>query len=546
MNVQQCLDEERADIQAEARKELGIQVAAEIEKRKAAARQRRLDASNLVVAVDKRTEEEKVQDEIDAVVEDIPDIIATPKSVTKRQKRPPNWEDIAMESQIYGNRQALKNFPADFGELLIQPNSKGFTCASRRVISVDARVRLPSYGTDIDLQVLADCNSRRDVGLSIDDVILRRILKVRLTEAGKGELLRENGGSYDYGHSWAMRFYKRHNLVLRVCTTKMRELPVDFEAKKEIYLRIGADLINRYNVPAQLVINGDETAVLLVNRATTTRSAEGVKRVKILGMGDDKAQITTTIFVTESGDVLPYQMIFTGKTPRCHPTSGKPDDCLWTHTESHWQSVKTYLEVIEKIVIPYKNNVIQTLQLPPDQVTILKHDLHFTHKDASVLKYLKDNFIAPLFVPAACTDAMQECDVVVNKPFKAAVRNGYRDHLDQLFQVHKAKGLPVIEFSPKLTMGALKPYLTSFVEKGILALKTPEMKACIQNSFAVDGCFRQMRSPEMQLAAGIARALEEAHVEENVAIIENVELAEFVEELAAVSGTDTDSDSDNE
>ena len=95
-------------------------------------------------------------------------------------------------------------------------------------------------------------------------------------------------------------------------------------------------------------------------------------------------------------------------------------------------------------------------------------------------------------------------------------------------------------------MGALKPYLTSFVEKGILALKTPEMKACIQNSFAVDGCFRQMRSPEMQLAAGIARALEEAHVEENVAIIENVELAEFVEELAAVSGTDTDSDSDNE
>ena len=36
------------------------------------------------------------------------------------------------------------------------------------------------------------------------------------------------------------------------------------------------------------------------------------------------------------------------------------------------------------------------------------------------------------------------------------------------------------------------------------------------------------------------------HVEENVAIIENVELAEFVEELAAVSGTDSDSDSDNE
>ena len=205
MNVQQCLDEERADIQAEARKELGIQVAAEIEKRKAAARQRRLDASNLVVA------EERKYRTIDAVVEDIPDIIATPKSVTKRQKRPPNWEDIAMEAQIYGNRQALKNFPADFEGTSDTAKYQRLhlwkkDIASRRVISVDARVRLPSYGTDIDLQVLADCNSRRDVGLSIDDVILRRILKVRLTEAGKGELLRENGGSYDYGHSWAMRF----------------------------------------------------------------------------------------------------------------------------------------------------------------------------------------------------------------------------------------------------------------------------------------------------------------------------------------------------
>ena len=48
-------------------------------------------------------------------------------------------------------------------------------------------------------------------------------------------------------------------------------------------------------------------------------------------------------------------------------------------------------------------------------------------------------------------------------------------------------------------MGALKPLLTRFVQKGKLALRTPEMKLCILKSFAVDGLFTTMRSDDMQL-----------------------------------------------
>lgn len=332
-----------------------------------------------------------------------------------------------------------------------------------------------------------------------------------------------------------MRFYKRHNLASRVCTTKMREIPADFEAKKATYIKIGAELIHKDNVPPALVINGDETAVLLVNRAKVTRNTVGAKRVRILGMGEDKAQITATIFVTESGDVLPYQMIFAGSTTRCHPKSVKPADCLWTNTQSHLQSVETYLELLGWAIVPYKNNVIRPLGLPANQMTILKHDLHFTHKDASVLAYLKANNICPLYVPAGCTDIIQECDVVVNKPFKNAVRSAFRDHLDALFQTHLAAGHPPTDFAPKLTMGALKPYLTGFDEKGILALKTPEMKACIRKSFANDGLFTQMRSPEMQLMLQMEGA---ALAEEDPAIEEGIENDEMVEEVDADSDAD--------
>ena len=148
----------------------------------------------------------------------------------------------------------------------------------------------------------------------------------------------------------------------------------------------------------------------------------------------------------------------------------------------------------------YKNEVINRRGLSTNQVTILKHDLHYSHKDESVLALLAKNNIVPLFVPAGCTDVMQECDTVVNKPFKNGVRNGYRDHMDSLFQKHLSDGLDAAHFAPKLTMGAMKPFLTSFVQRGIEALKTPEMKQSIANAFANDGFFTIIISSEMQLA----------------------------------------------
>ena len=58
-------------------------------------------------------------------------------------------------------------------------------------------------------------------------------------------------------------------------------------------------------------------------------------------------------------------------------------------------------------------------------------------------------------------------------------------------------------WNPKLTMGAMKPKNSSFVEVGIATLKTPEMTAAIQNAFARDGRFELMRGVEWQEKARI-------------------------------------------
>jgi hypothetical protein len=554
LSVQNFRDEEREAAEAVKKDMRRAQIEEQREADRLAARKRRDDARNAEIAEDKRTDEERVQDEIDGLAEEIPDLRPAQKKTKLWQSRPENWEDIAYDALTSSNDSAIKNFASDFEGVTSTAAYQRLNTWKKdlgKKKKVVLNPRLPDYGSEIDNLLLADFHNARSAGLSVDDENLRRYLVVHLTAAGKQGLLKEHGGKCTYGHSWAMRFYRRHNLVLRVCTSKMRELPQDFEEKKSKYLKIGAELIYRYRVPPKLVINGDETAVLLVSRANVTRNVVGSKRVRILGMGEDKAQITATIFATEAGDILPYQMIFQGTTERCHPPKGgKPDDCLWTHTKSHWQSPQTYIELLEKVVVPYKNNMILALRLPPTQGTILKHDLHYTHKDEAVLAFMKSHNIYPLFVPAGCTDVMQECDVVINKPFKNAVRKAYRDHIDDLFQVHKQSGAPVALFSPKLTMGALKPFLTGFVQRGILALKTPEMRACIQDSFANAGFFTAMRSDEMQQAMELQanqlddndQAIDEGH--ENEENVEELGFTSDAEELGVTSDMESGNESD--
>ena len=154
-----------------------------------------------------------------------------------------------------------------------------------------------AYSPEIDVELFDLVTIRRSAGLSIDNSILRQQLLPLLTEYNLTDLLKENGGKHTFGDSWAHRFFARHGMVLRVCTTKMRELPADLEDKKATSIRIGRELIFTYKMPAELVIECDET------NASRTREAKGVKRCKILGKGSDKAQITVTILVTESGEV---------------------------------------------------------------------------------------------------------------------------------------------------------------------------------------------------------------------------------------------------
>eukprot|EP00981_Chlorochromonas_danica_P006397 scaffold1377_cov198-Ochromonas_danica.AAC.10 len=81
------------------------------------------------------------------------------------------------------------------------------------------------------------------------------------------------------------------------------------------------------------------------------------------------------------------------------------------HTESHWQTPISYMRYIQQVLVPFRDKAIIRLGLPSNQYAILKHDLHYSHKDPDVLALLKLRCFVSLFVPAGCTDLIQECDL---------------------------------------------------------------------------------------------------------------------------------------
>ena len=135
--------------------------------------------------------------------------------------------------------------------------------------------KAPSYGNKIDLLLLEDVKARMLAGLPVDDVSLRFLLVPILQANDLSDLLIENGGKFLFQHAWAARFWKRHNLVSRVVTSKMRIIPASFDEMEEKYISGLAKLVHQNNIPPDLVYGQDGTNAQFVSRPNKTRADKG-------------------------------------------------------------------------------------------------------------------------------------------------------------------------------------------------------------------------------------------------------------------------------
>ena len=146
---------------------------------------------------------------------------------------------------------------------------------------------------------------------------------------------------------------KRMKYVQRKATTSKSKCSlVAFEEKKAEFLDAVAEAIIMEEIPAELVLNWDQTGIKLVSSSVWMMERQGEKRVEMVG-SNDKRQITAVFCGTMLGEFLPVQLIYKGKTDRFHPKFSFPLDWHITHSPNHWSTECTMLDYINHVIVPY-------------------------------------------------------------------------------------------------------------------------------------------------------------------------------------------------
>ena len=271
-------------------------------------------------------------------------------------------------------------------------------------------------------------------------------------------LLAENGGHIALTKHWAQYLLQRMGYVKRKSTTKVKVSVEDVEVLKEQFLLDIKAIVDLEDIPHDLILNWDQTAINYVPVSNWTMAKQGSKKVKIAGV-DDKRQITVVLAGTLTGELLPLQLIYQGKTKQCLPRVKFPDDWLISFTPNHWCNEITMETYIRQVIAPFICKKRELLHLSSTHRALCIFDNFSAQCTSKILQLLDDNYIDVVFVPPNCTDQLQPLDLSFNKPVKDFMRGKFQEwYSNQVLQNYEDEpsgcaGMKPIQFP----MSQMKP-----------------------------------------------------------------------------------------
>ena len=190
-------------------------------------------------------------------------------------------------------------------------------------------------------------------------------------------LLLENGGYLDLSTDWSRQVLYRFETLGRKMTSRMAttaKIPIApallNETKLDFQRKIKS-LQAWHEIPEDLIINFDQTALPYVCTGKRTYHTQGASNVPLVGRGKKK-QITGTFTITMTGQFLSLQLIYQGTTDRCLP-KGVEFPHYWdvTDTANHWSNESKDIQHLQMVVFPYVKKRKVELKLPEHQKAIL-------------------------------------------------------------------------------------------------------------------------------------------------------------------------------
>jgi len=211
-------------------------------------------------------------------------------------------------------------------------------------------------------------------------------------------------------------------------------------------------------IPPELIMNWDQTGIKIVPCSTWTMERQGSKRIEMIGVSD-KHQITAVFYGTLLGDFLPVQLVYKGKTPRCHPHFEFPPGWHITHSPKHWSTEQTMVQYVECIILPYVEQV--RASLGEDKAALVIMDNFKGQITEDVYNLLDTNNIHVCLLPPNTTDRLQPMDIAVNKPAKDYLKRRfdewYSEQVLKQLQGQDTDDLETVDLQPiNLGLPALK------------------------------------------------------------------------------------------
>ena len=277
-------------------------------------------------------------------------------------------------------------------------------------------------------------------------------------------------GSYlDFNvtNGWVDYLYRRLNFSRRCSTTSRPAIThIIWNEVRHIFLHDIAEAVMKYNIPDELILNVDQTPSKYVSVDRITMAEKGSKHVSKKGV-DDKRAITVTLSETLSCHILPFQLIYTGKTKRSLPNVSFPKVFSLSCNPTHWSNEKETLRLLDEVIVPYIDEVKERKNLPENQKCLLVWDAFKAQECPAVLRRLQEFQIITVQVRKNLTHLLQPLDLTTNLTFKKLEKESFTEYFSNTVAKEMAgdpnRDVTTIDIDLKLS--TLKPLHAKCMKK---------------------------------------------------------------------------------
>lgn len=350
------------------------------------------------------------------------------------------------------NESTVRNFKKSYVEKMNQ-QTRQLNPQPVTEIPIQSRGR-PPYMLELDNKLIKFLLAVRNRGGIINIHVVRASAKALIaTNPDQQQLAR-----FNMPRSWVYSLYRRMGLSRRMGTTSRPPVPRGlYEECKKQYLGDILDIKTKYNIPAELILNSDQTPSSYVSVGNKTMAARGSKSVPIKGL-TDKRNITLNFVISLSGEFLPVQIIYGGKTKASLPRGVEfPSQFSVTQNPKHWSNELETITLIDKIVNPYVVAKRSELKLPATQKALMIWDVFKGQMTDKVKDKLKELNIELVSVPANMTHFFQPLDLTVNGSAKKFMQNQFSKFYCNAVKAQIDSGKQVDEIDIDFRLTTLKP-----------------------------------------------------------------------------------------